>query len=300
MSKEPSPIFFVGAPRSGTTITFERFASHPDLAWVSNYSKVFPRVPMVNFVRRVFDNRFVQARGKKNQFNDASWVNNYLPRPDESYPFWNAYACDGFDRGYLLGQQATSAEQKGLSSALSKVRRYQARDRVTAKMTGPGRVAYLHSVWPEMFVVHIIRDGLDVVRSLLNVNFWKNRGGYEKLWWHGGELDEEFSRWQAEGKEPGALAALQWRHIIKTAREEARELLGDRYIEIRYEDFLADSVGVLTDLYSRVGLPLPSEPIEAMQARNKNYADPWSDEYKQSLIEWMQPVYSEIGYPYQT
>ncbi|MEM7220401.1 MAG: sulfotransferase [Pseudomonadota bacterium] len=297
MATIPAPILFVGAPRSGTTITFEQFASHPDLAWVTNYAKALPRVGAVNLVRRLVDNRFISLIGQKNQFNDAGWWNNYLPRPDESYPFWNAFACEGFDMGYLLGRDASTGEREALRSALEKVRRYQGRDRVTAKMTGPGRIQYLNSIWPDVYVVQVIRDGLGVVRSLLNVNFWKNRGGYEKPWWFGHDLEDELEVWRSEGSEPGALAALQWRHIIETSRREARELLGDRYIELKYESFLEDSVGGLRGLYEHVGLdPSHCDSIEALAARNKRYDDGWSDDYRESLIRWMEPVYSDLGY----
>jgi hypothetical protein len=37
-----SPIFIVGAPRSGTNIFFRTFAKHPDLAWISNITKKIP------------------------------------------------------------------------------------------------------------------------------------------------------------------------------------------------------------------------------------------------------------------
>ena len=64
------PIIFVGAPRSGTTAIFESFSLHPDLAWLSNYSKVFPRLLITNAVRRLFDNSHWQIRGTKDQFSE--------------------------------------------------------------------------------------------------------------------------------------------------------------------------------------------------------------------------------------
>lgn len=294
---EPPPILFIGAPRSGTTVIFEQFALHPDLAWVSNYSKVFPRWKAVNLLRRVFDNKLINARGQKDQFNDVSFGNKWLPRPDESYPFWNAYACKDFDLRYLLGESASTAEREGLRSALASVRRYQGRQRVTAKLTGPGRIQYLSSIWPDLQVVHVIRDGLDVVRSLLNVPFWKNRGGYHTPWWQGGLDTDELARWESSGKDPGALAALQWRTIIDTTRQEAAEHLDDRYIELRYEDFLLDSVGKIHDIYDRFGLDTSRSTLQRLEPRNKKYSQNWDEEQLNALTAWMNPTHSELGYP---
>ena len=57
MSFEYSPLFFIGAPRSGTTIIFEAVARHPDLAWISNYCSRFPNCPRMGFVQRIFGDR---------------------------------------------------------------------------------------------------------------------------------------------------------------------------------------------------------------------------------------------------
>ena len=295
-SVEPEPIFFVGAPRSGTTVTFEQFAAHEDLAWVLNYARVLPRLQAINLLRRVLDNDVVRLRGAKNQFNDRPVLNKLLPRPDESYQFWNAYADPQFDKRFLLGQQATSAQSAGLRTALEKVRRYQNRARVTAKMTGPGRLAYLHSVWPDMWVVHVIRDGLKVVRSLLNESFWQDNDGYTTPWWQGGLEAEELSAWEAAGSEPGALAAMQWRRIVETTRQEGAAL-GDRYMELRYEDYLQDPAEHIARVQRWCGLTVQGDnSANAPVMRNQTYREEWDDSYRNSLIGWMAPLYHELGY----
>lgn len=291
-----SPILFVGAPRSGTTITFEHFALHPDLAWISNYARIFPKFAPVNLLRRVLDNPLISLRGRKNQFGDLGWVNRYLPRPDESYEFWGAYACPDFAKSYLLNGSATEAEASDLREAMHKAQRYQGKSRITAKLTGPGRISYLHSIWPQMHVVHVIRDGLDVVRSLLNVGFWKNNGGYREPWWEGGLEDDELEAWRSRGSDPGELAAIQWRRIVETTRAEAQTLLAERYTELRYEHFLAHSVKEIERLYRHVYLPVEVVELPLLAPRNRTYDREWSPEYIMQLVECMQPVYSSLNY----
>lgn len=94
--RDLAPIFFIGAPRSGTTISFELFSTHPDLAWLTNYAAVFPRLPAVNLLRSVLDNRWIHLRAFKNQWGEASRLNSFLPWAAEVYPFWNAHGCANF------------------------------------------------------------------------------------------------------------------------------------------------------------------------------------------------------------
>jgi len=293
---ESQPIIVVGAPRSGTTIFFENFALHPDLAWISNYSKVFPRFPVVNSVRRLVDNRIVSLRGVKNQFNDQNILNKYLPRPDESYEFWTVHSRPNFASDYLLGIDAGSGEVKRLAGMVEKTRKYQGRRYLTAKLTGPGRINYLNSVWPEARFIHVIRNGLEVVQSLLNVHFWKHNGGYERPWWTGGLSDQDMEVWSKHDRDPGILAALQWMRIIETMRAEASNLSGSRYFEVKYEDFMLEPEESIHHLYQQVGLPMSSAPKIDFAKRNKQYSDEWSDEYRNKLIEVMQPVFGDLGY----
>jgi hypothetical protein len=290
------PILFVGAPRSGTTIVFEQYALHPDLAWLSNYARVFPRHPSINIARRLVDNRWLNLRGAKNQFGELGRINKDLPRPDESYEFWRVHSNDEFARDYLLGRHATAHERRQLRDALEQTRTWQHRPRVTAKLTGPGRIGYLASVWPEAHFAHVIRDGLGVVKSLLNVSFWRKNGGYERPWWSNGLTQTDLDRWQAEDKDPGVLAALQWRRIVETTRSEAGLLAPSQYTEVTYEGFTADPPAAIAHLFRRTGLDQTRDPAIELAARNQRYSDEWDDAYRARLIDCMQPVYGNLGY----
>ena len=54
------PIILFGSGRSGTTIISEILFQHEDLAWHSNYQEIFPGIPQINYLRRLFDNRLVE------------------------------------------------------------------------------------------------------------------------------------------------------------------------------------------------------------------------------------------------
>jgi sulfotransferase family protein len=81
------------------------------------------------------------------------------------------------------------------------------------------------AVYPDASVVHIIRDGRDVVRSILNQRF---------------------------GPEDAHDAAVEWRASIDDARRSAGEV--ERYAEVRYEALLRDPAGEIGTLYEALGL----------------------------------------------
>lgn len=75
---------------------------------------------------------------------------------------------------------------------------------------------YIASLLPEAVFVHVIRDGRDVARSLLDAGW---------------------------GPQSWERAALHWRSQVKRGRAAGRSLGAGRYRELRYEDLLEDPEG---------------------------------------------------------
>jgi omega-hydroxy-beta-dihydromenaquinone-9 sulfotransferase len=297
-----SPIFVIGVPRSGTTIFFENFAEHKDLAWVSNYVRIFPRFPALNVLRNLFDNRYYKLKGKKKQYSKIHGFNKYLPRPDEAYNFWDYYSGTCFSKSYLNNEVPEIKNIAKLRNISRKIIRYQSRKRLSAKLTGPPRIRFLSQVFPKAIFIHLIRDGLAVIHSLLNVEFWKRGGGLEKPWWGNGLNDQYIDAWEKSGKDPGVLAAVQWKQIIETSREEAKDLKDSQYIEVKYEDFINEPNFTIHELYRKIMLSCNDKisdhddnemPIKSM---NEKYKQHWNPTYIRELKEPMEPIYSGLGY----
>jgi hypothetical protein len=88
-------------------------------------------------------------------------------------------------------------------------------------------------IYPDGRIVHIIRDGRDVVRSLLA---------------------------QQWGPENVAEGAREWRAAIETARAGAGA--SGRYLEVRYEDLHADPAVRIEGLYRWLGLAVDDAILE--------------------------------------
>ena len=60
-----APIFILGAPRSGTSVLYEKLARHPDLTWISNITKKVPRSLLVTRAIMLFRDDHRPTEGKK-------------------------------------------------------------------------------------------------------------------------------------------------------------------------------------------------------------------------------------------
>ena len=296
------PVFLVGMPRSGTTIVFERLAAHPDLAWPSNYADMWPGLLSANLLRPLLDNPLLRLRGNKKQYGKVRFGNRFLPQPDEAYTFWERYAASDFRLGYLLGREAPAAERERVHRAVSKLLRYQRKSRLAAKLTGPGRIHYLHSLFPDARFIHLIRDGRAVVHSLLNVGFWQQKGGFDGPFWHGGPPAEELEPWHRADRDPGVLAAIQWAFVVRSTRAEAATLPPSQYREVRFEDFVADPDRTLTGMLQFGGLSERAfaDATQPDRATVKNMSEKFRGEFDAARLERisepMQPLLGEMGY----
>ncbi len=293
------PIFFVGMGRSGTTIMFEALAQHPDLAWPSNYCEWMPRYLIMNALVPLLDR--IGLRGHKKQYSHAIPGNRYLPQPDEAYEFWDYYSGENFSRSYLTDMKANPETVKQVRDAVARLTRWQGKSLFAAKLTGPGRISFLASIFPDARFIHIIRDGRSVVESLLRQRFWQEKDGLDKPFWEG-TPEHILQEWKASGRDGDVLTALQWRYVIQSIRTDAEKLSAKSYMEVRYEDFVREPIKTLKSIYHFTNLKIPEEVIQAHENNSrsfKNMNEKWRDlgnERLDHITVAMQPVLQELGY----
>jgi Sulfotransferase family len=102
-------------------------------------------------------------------------------------------------------------------------------------------------IYPDAHVIHIIRDGRAVARSLVSMG------------WGPSTIRE---------------AADEWRDCVAGGLK-GRDLFGERYIEVRYEDLLANPVNGAETIYEWLGLGLDGGVLEqvALEAGTKFNVD---------------------------
>ena len=234
------PIIFIGNPRSGTSIISEIVMRHKDLGFPSQHQDRFAPKTDFNYVRRLFDNRLWRFFGQKNQLNKVSKINRLVFIPWEAYRMWKLITPDDIDfgRDFLLDRRADPESRESIRRFFSKVVKKQGKKRLTFKITGPGRIGYLKSIFPDALFIRIHREPAATVRSLLKVPFWEQRGKKE-LWWQGPYTEAE-KKWAEDHRsDPIGLTAFQIKKVVDVTDREVQDTSAT-VLDVQYGDFVKE------------------------------------------------------------
>lgn len=265
-------VFMIGMPRSGTSILSEAISLHGKLGFISNYNNRFPAMPFLSVISRLADKSVggMSLRGsKKQKKGGVALLRKYLPHSMEAFPVWEHCCGHDFSYEYLLNTKASAEIAGRTRNYMQDVLRYQGKKRLFAKLTGPGRVAFLRSIFPDCYFINVLRDPRAVVSSLLSVGFWEEAGGFDSPWWKNGLTQADMVDWDESGSGPEALAAVQWRRVVESTADEL-DVLGDgRFIELRYEDFVMQPEETLESVFQQIGLGSSRESVHYIHTRGK-------------------------------
>lgn len=214
-------IFAVGARRSGTNWLARILSARPDVMGMPSETYLFSRgiAPLAKLFQHATPGlpKTAVTYMSRDAFREAARA--FVDRVFEE----NLVVANAPDAGYLVERTPWHVYNLDL----------------------------IAEVYPEAPIVHIIRDGRDVARSLLS-----------KDW----------------GPATMELAAEEWRSSV-TAGQAAGESLPN-YVEVFYEELLADPEAGIRSLYDRLALDPSPEAleravVESRSAFNVDPAFPW-------------------------
>jgi len=212
-------LFAVGCVRSGTTMLRAMLDSHADVA-----------VPPESYFVAPALHRAAQYSAN-GQFDLDRLLADVTS--DDSFGDWHL-SSDALDAVRHDPRPATVPE------AIARL--YAAYARTRAKPLVADRtpsnvleIELLAQCFPTSRFVHLVRDGRDVVPSLVTMDF---------------------------GPDDFASAALFWQARVRQGRAAGARLGPDRYLEIRYEDLVADPDPVLRGLCAFVGIEFDPAMLE--------------------------------------
>jgi hypothetical protein len=229
-------VFIVGCPRSGTTLLQRVVNAHSRIA-------ITPEAPWIN------------------EFRKASRLTSEGMVPTELIPQLlehRKFARLGIGRDQLL-TLVNNSRSMSYSSFVSGIfdlyGNAKGKELVGNKTPGLVRkIPTLHHLWPQVRIVHLIRDGRDVCLSMINRPLHHvNRG--------------PFYTW---AQDPVTTAALWWELNVKRGREAGSWLGLELYYEMRYESLVTHPVRECAALCGFLGLPYEEAMLRFHEGRERS------------------------------
>lgn len=283
------PVFVIGCGRSGTTLVFHALAEHSDFAWISNWSNRFGDSATWLSLAMLRHAPGVRALG----------TSGVRPRPVEGYRLWTD-CFPGFNRPArdLAARDCSDTCAERMRARVLRHMTVQHRARFIAKYTGWSRIGFMDRAFPDARYVHVVRDGRAVAASLLEVGFWEGWRGPEQ--WRWGPLAEADDQvWNAHDRSFAVLAGLQWKLLVENIRTAGAEV-GERYREVRYEDFVQDPLGSVDGLRHWCGLRTDARLVDRVAALGvRDVGEKWKRlgaEEQARLSEVLGPELRSLGY----
>ena len=252
-------VFLISNGRSGSTLVHELLARHPDVGFVSNIEDRLPGLPAsAGRFNNALYRRVPPALTRKGRARFApseAWralarqVSPMLVRPVRDLVAADAmpWVAERFQRFFTERARA------------------QGKPVFVHKLTGWPRSGFVRAVFPDARFLHIVRDGRAVAASDLRVSWWRGWEGPEGI--GAGAMPAAYqAEWEASGRSFPVLSAQAWK-LAMDAYASARELVpADQWLDIRYEDVLADPPSRLKELLGFMGLE-PNPVFDAALAR---------------------------------
>lgn len=234
--KVEAPIFVIGTGRSGSSIFHRIFSTHPDVTWLSQLHARYPsKLDTIKYVMDAIDYPLVGPRLRS------------ILDPGECYELWE-HICPGFSTPCrdLQAEDVTNKTKDKIKATLSRIVS-KSKSRLLIKLTGWSRINFIREIFPDAKFVHVVRDGRAVTNSTLQVDFWWGWRGPQN--WRWGLLsDHDKELWTKHDQSFVVLAGIQWK-ILLDAIETAKENVDQaNFLEIKYEKFCKDPVGVFGEV----------------------------------------------------
>lgn len=209
-------LFVVGCQRSGTTMLQRMLDAHPDLAVA--YDSLFLLRPIRGYsvgVDPELDEGLVEAAVTHPRFDRLGLSKEAVERASAEAETYRGFVAGIYDEYARMHCKPLAGEKS------------------------PGfcrRLPQLHGLLPEAKILHLIRDGRDVA---LSIRDWGKGAAKLALW----------------EQEPVAAAALWWRRDVTRGCEDGRRLPGRIYMEVRYEELVADTESTLRSIAAHLDVP---------------------------------------------
>lgn len=259
-----SPVFILGHWRSGTTLLHNAMAQDKQFAFINTFQSVFANQffgsrwlfkPMMRLLmpeKRPADNVLLSPELPQEEGIALSNINSFGFYNFFYFPHdWKAIYAR-----YVTGESTGKAEMQRYYRRYKKLIaqsliEYNRKEFISKFPPHTGSIKHLLAMFPEAKFIYIYRNPLMVFQS--TVNFFETTHEALKL--------QPYSRPEFE-----EMVFELYERLIRDY-EDQKALIPKRHlVEIRYEDFEADPMSGLKQIYTSLGIPGFDESVPAFEA----------------------------------
>jgi hypothetical protein len=173
-----SPIFIIGAPRTGSTILYQSLTNYFNVSYIDNLSCLFHR--------NLFFGMYLSNKLYKNKPHNCfksihgnTMKTGGLHAPSECGQFW--YRWLPRDHHFIDYDEITDDMVEGIRENIFAILNYYNRPFVFKNLNAGQRLRLIHKVYPESKFIWIKRNKVDTISSILKVREKLNIPTNE--WW---------------------------------------------------------------------------------------------------------------------
>lgn len=287
--------FILGTGRCGSTLIHDLVARHPDVGFLSNVDDRLGRPMLGGRWNGAIYRRVPPALTRKGRPRFA---------PSEGYRILGRRVSPALVAPCrdLVASDATPWLAERFARFFRSLAAAQGRPVFLHKFTGWPRARFIEAALPGSRFVHVVRDGRAVASSLVQMPWWDGYGGPAR--WSWGPLSEaDLAAWEAARRSFPVLAGLQWKILMEAFEATRAEIPASRWLEVRYEDVLADPRGRLEEILGFLGLSWTGD-FERMfrryafsRDRAEAYRRDLAPEDVRALEACLAPYLARYGYP---
>jgi hypothetical protein len=246
--RSPRFAWILGTGRCGSTLVHEVLARHAAVGFISNLEDRSSLPAWSGRWNNPTFRRVPPGLTTKGRLRYA---------PSEAYRLLEREVSPQLSTPYrdLTADDATPWLSGRLRATFETRARAQGRALFVHKLTGWPRSGLLEEVFPESRFVHIVRDGRAVANSWLQMDWWRGHRGPGG--WNWGPLPPRYQmEWEAAGESFPLLAGIGWKILIDAFDSARAALPAEQWLELRYEDVLADPRRAFGEMLEFLELPM--------------------------------------------
>jgi sulfotransferase family protein len=259
MANDAALGFVVGTGRCGSTLVQEVLARHPEVGFVSNLEDKLPWLDCCGRWNNLLLRRAAPRDPRFGPFRDRPHLierGRLRVAPSEGWQVLERQVSPILTAPHrdLLATDLTPVLGTRLRRFFERRMAAQGRRVFVHHVTGWPRARLLQAAFPQARFIHVVRDGRAVANSWLQTSWWTGYQGPAR--WNLGPLPEPYAtEWAAADGSFVLLAGLGWKLLIDTYQAARAAIPPSQWLEVRYEDLLADPPGQVTAMLEFLGLP---------------------------------------------